>query len=338
MSFTHKMYSCRFCKKAFSSSQRLSSHFHRKNPCHPTLVIPKENIDISTNEINIITDFQDSINDSFINPFQDSIDAINNFDIIDFLSSKTLDTSCKYCNKKFKRVDNLAYHLTTCLSKREHDITTRNKITEFINKCKDVINGQNILIQEQNRKNKLLEQLINEDSANKTKIISHQVKIQEKTIDMLTYLQQHHNNTPNLEFPELKLSDDEVKQYMWLTNPLFHVVKKVLLDGKNKNEISMWCLDASREKFAIRDKDTWDIDYGCKKLINFAFNNIHNEFQRYVIKQTSAIRLFEKNENRDDILDINHRIVNMHNDKAKKQFIQEACNEFNINKLFIDQQ
>uniref|UniRef100_A0A6C0LYI9 C2H2-type domain-containing protein n=1 Tax=viral metagenome TaxID=1070528 RepID=A0A6C0LYI9_9ZZZZ len=338
MSFTHKMYSCRFCKKEFSSSQRLFSHLQKKNPCHPTLVIPKKNIDISTNEINDINivNLIPSKNDSFLNPYEDAINKINESDIQNLLFLQQTDKMCCYCNKEFKNKLGLSYHLTSCLSKREHDITTRNKITEFINKCKDVINGQNILLQEQNHKNKILEQIINEDSVNKTKIIAHQTKIQEKTIDMLTYLQQHHKNTPNLEFPELKLSDDEVKQYIWLTNPLFHVVKKVFLDGKNKDEISMWCLDASREKFAIRDKDTWDIDYGCKKLINFAFNNVHNEFQRYVIKQTNTIRLFEKNENRDDILDINHRVINMHNDKAKKQFIQDACNEFNINKLFLD--
>lgn len=325
MVYTHKLFICRFCKQTFSSSQRLSSHLNKKNPC-TSFLVPEETKD----EDNVI-EYIEKPKDEYINPYLKDINFINSFK---YNCKKDSSTKCIHCNRVFKNKKGLNYHLATCRVRENQETVDEIKMMNFIEKCKDVVNGMYLIMEQQHKKIQELESMIQQDNINKTEIIAQQTILQEKTVDALTYLQNHHKNTPKLELPHVELSESELQKYIYTNNPLFQLVKKQLLEGKSREEISMWCLDGTREKFAIKDDNKWDIEYGCKRLIDYAFNTIHNQFQKYALKRSSEINIFENTPNLDELVDLSNRVIDMHNDKAKKAFVKDACNEFHINKLF----
>lgn len=322
-----KIFSCHLCNKTFSSAQRLSSHLNRKNPCHVSLVPKTDDSDKNIIEYNDSTEYQ------YINPYQEAINNIDKFNV-ESTEVKEHETICSYCHKKFKNKKGLSYHLASCVTKKEHNILKHTKLQEFITKCKEIIHGQAIMLAEKNKKLESLEEIIHVDNITKSEIIAHQTTVQEKTVDALTYLQKHHKNTPKLEFPDVQLTDEEVEKYIYTSNPLFNIVKILLLEGKSKEEVSMWCLDATREKFAIKDDKCWDVEYGCKRLVDFAFNTIHNQFQKYALKRSSEINMSDNSPKIYEIIDLSNRVIDMHNEKARKAFVRDACNEFNVHKLF----
>lgn len=328
-----KQYSCRFCKNSFSSSQRLQSHLTKKNPCHPSL---KKNTPVEDEpkpeESNIVETKEDFPISS--NPFLDMISSINAFVVRDRTDDLQANLMCRYCNKVFKNKYNLSYHLQVCEKKHTHDSDMTTSIKNHDIQCKVVINGLSKLLEEKELQIKELQKQIQDDNKSKTQIIAQQNVIQEKTIDALAYLQANHKHTPKFEFPEgFLLTDDEMKRYINMNNTsaLVEILRRMFWEDRPIEQIPLWCLDISREKFAIKDDHAWQIDYGGNKLINAVLNPVHDQFLRYVSKISKDYMNTDKVY---DFIDIQNKIIEMWEDKTKREVVRKACNEFHIKKVF----
>lgn len=329
MRLKKNVFCCRFCKKSFSSSQRLESHLTKKKPCHPTLLIE------DTDNKNIVIVSDDTTKEEIpSNPFQGLIEFIDDFELPELKQDNLDILTCEYCNKVFKNKYNLGYHLSVCEKKHILQSQQFSNIASFKKQCSVLIHAMSKLLDEKDATIRDLQKQIQEDNKNKTKIIEQQNIIQEKAIDALTYLQQNHQNTPAFEFPpRFQLTDEDIKRYINMnnTNALIDILRKMFLDGRPLQEVPLWCLDTSREKFAIKDNKDWQIEYGGNKLIKHALDPVHDQFLRYLGKISKDYLGTDK---LCELIDIQQKVINMREDKTKKQVIKEACNEFNVKKVF----
>ena len=115
---------CKTCNKNYKSKQSLWNH---NNKFHNI-----EHINITPNNSNITP------NNSNITPNNSNITPNNS-------KSNFNNLSCKYCNKKFTRIDNLSRHINSrCSKKQETNLEdTIQKQTDELNQLKSVMFEQN---------------------------------------------------------------------------------------------------------------------------------------------------------------------------------------------------
>jgi hypothetical protein len=268
------------------------------------------------------------------NPYQEIIQHLEQFEVGDIHEDISQDFECRHCNKVFKNKLGIVYHLNVCEKKQIHDAQMMTDIRNHNVQCKLVISGMSKLLEEKEAQIKELRKQIQEDNRDKTQIIAQQNVIQEKTIDALSYLQQHHKDTPKFEFPAgFLLTDEEMHKYIGMNNihALMDILKRAFLNNKTIEQVPLWCLDASREKFAIKDDGTWQIDYGGNTIIKSALDPVHDQFLRYILKISQD---YVKTNNLQEFNDLQKKVIEMREDKTKKQVIKEACGEFNVKKVF----
>jgi hypothetical protein len=192
-----------------------------------------------------------------------------------------------------------------------------------------------LLVDENQRlhnENNILKVNANFDNQRKTDIIASQTKVQEKTIDALSYLQQHHQNTPKFELPHgFQLTDEEIEKYIKIGFPNAHnmILQKLFIEGRANDEIPLWCLDKSREKFVYK-KDNWETEIGGKQLIT-TLSPISDQFNKYLISKYKEYLQLNKLE---DFSHLQMRVLQAYDEKNKKEVIKESCNNFSIDKLF----
>lgn len=321
---------CRFCKKNFSSSQRLKSHLTKQKPCHETLM--NEPNKKPENENNIII-FNNEIeeDEEELCDFSDC-DKIINFIIPAFEKTNKDETKCPYCKKQFSDKYAVQSHVFKCKHYNDFKNEIKQKITSHIEKSNIILKQLLQENKELKKQNKELSKQVQEDNRRKTDIIAEQTKVQEKTIDVLAYLQQHHQDTPRLELPkDFQLTEDEIEHYLKIGFPdaSVQILKRLFLNGRQLSEVPIWCLDESREKFAIKN-NTWETEIGGNQLIK-TIEPVNDQFNRYVINKypeySAENKLTEFNE-------LQLRMLKAYDVKTKRNLVKTSCQEFNIKKLF----
>jgi cell division protein FtsB len=329
---------CRFCEKKFSSSQRLKSHLTKRKPCHESLIK-----DCSNNEVVIFQNNNIVVEEEELCDFSDSNEVLN-FKIPAFEKTIKDEKSCPYCKKTLINKYVANHHIITCNQYHRYINEVKQKMTTQIIDSVKFIKQYQKQIKQLTRENKKLSQQVQEDNRRKTDIIAEQTKVQEKTIDMLAYLQKNHQDTPRLELPkDFQLTEDEMERlsfgkayafdehYMKIGFPdaSIQILKRLFLTDRALNEIPIWCLDESREKFAIKNS-TWETEIGGTQLIK-TIEPVNDQFNRYVINQypkySSEDKLSEFNE-------LQLKMLKAYDAKTKRNLIRTSCQEFNIKKLF----
>jgi cell division protein FtsB len=317
---------CRFCKKKFSSSQRLKSHLTKKKPCHDTLMQTNPETDK-----NIIIYKKEDEEESC--DFSDSYDVIN-FKMPAFEKSVKDEKTCPYCKKVFTNKYIATSHIITCNQYQKYTNEVKHKMITQISDSIKFMKQYQKEIKHLTKENKELSKQVQDDNRRKTDIIAEQTKVQEKTIDVLAYLQKNHQDTPRLELPkDFQLTEDEIEYYLKIGFPdaSIQILKRLFLNGRQLNEVPIWCLDESREKFAIKN-NTWETEIGGNQLIK-TIEPVNDQFNRYVINQypkySSENKLTEFNE-------LQANMLKAYDVKTKRNLIKGSCQEFHIKKLFKD--
>jgi hypothetical protein len=242
-----------------------------------------------------------------------------NIDIVgDSFRSTNDNLTCSYCNKSYKNKYSLAYHSFNCtnyniqLHKLYHYKFLCNEIAKHATSQKQVID--------------LLNEQIAKDSLIKSQIIAASSSHSHKP-DVLHYLQTKCKDTPCIEYPEVVLNQELYRKYM-SDSPLLNAFDDFVM--RNKKEPPLWCLDASREKFAIKGNNEWELDYGGVQIVKYVFGKLHNAFMKY--GQECNEKLMASNMDFDTklkkITDMNNTIVALYGKKQERDFIKMACNKY----------
>lgn len=327
-------YVCRFCDKHFSSSQRLKSHLLRLKPCHESFMKVPNEVTGTNNNIIVYDSSDNMVDDLGIvdNALIEEANALMTFKLPKLQKFSCDDKKCPYCSTIFKNKYSVNAHIQVCKEHNSYILSIETAISNYINKSNNIIRMYKEKVNTLETHNKILLKQCFKDSNRKTEIIAEQTRVQEKAIDALTYLQQNHKNTPKFELPSnFQLSDSEIEKYIEMGFPAAMLQIFVTLFKANKtiDEIPIWCLDPSREKFAIKNED-WETEIGGKQIIQ-AIEPVNDMFMKYVIGQYNKYIL---NNRVSDYNELQLRILKAYDKRVKQDFVKITCNEFNVNKLF----
>ena len=326
-------YICRFCERKFSSSQRLQTHLLKLKPCHISLMKQPNKVLDEKKRIVLVNE---KIDENIIDYNTDDAFVDQTHQLISYKYPKLYKTSknnneCPYCHTIFTNKYTVNAHIHVCKDHIKHINDTENSIQNHLGKVNMLLQQyQNRVITLSREKNNLLKQAL-VDSYRKTDIIAEQTKVQEKVIDALTYLQQNHRETPRFELPlNFQLSDEEIERHIKMGFPAatLAIFLTIFKNEKQVGDIPIWCLDPSRDKFAIK-RDGWETEIGGKQIMK-TMEPIHDMFMKYVIKQYQSYLL---NNRIHEFNELQLQILKAYDDKVKKDFIKVTGNEFNISKL-----
>ena len=214
---------------------------------------------------------------------------------------------CKFCKKTYKYKCHLTRHLKTCVNKND-ELDELKKINEELKKNNKNLLENEIKIQKQHLK--LIQQNMNlttEISMLKDRIhkLEHEVKdteikylkkdrnVTKNSHNITQYITNKYPNAPNIN-PINKLDNYEKYVYSCEDNKAEHnkAIASLINNHYCKDippeKRSIWCVDSSRDKFILRENDTWNTDiHGnefCKKVIN-PLGKLYTEYTNQLIKE-----------------------------------------------------
>jgi hypothetical protein len=220
-------YKCALCQKEFSQKSNYDAHIKRKYKCNVNMIINNDLINLTQNNSNITQ------NNSNIT--QNNLNNVNN--IGDKTNEKLL---CKFCNKKYSRVDNLNRHINDfCKEKIKYE--QNNVLKENYNKLQDEIN----LLKNDYHELKELYQVSKSKNSNKNyNTINAVINTNNNTIT--------NNLLLNFGSEDItKISEDDIFNTINTINDVFPSFIKLIHANKNLPECSNLKVPNMRSKYGF---------------------------------------------------------------------------------------
>jgi len=171
---------------------------------------------------------------------------------------------CEYCGKSIRYKKNRAQHYKSCKIRK-----IKLECDEKIKKIIDKKDRETELIRSQ--KEKEIEHLIIEKAEMKktyTDMIQDMSKNQ-NTQNMFFVFNNYPNTTNYDEFLSPILMDDEIDAIhkMGYHYGCYYIIQNRCINGIEPKNRPFHCVDGARNKFMLKNKDTWKVDHNANEII-----------------------------------------------------------------------
>ena len=155
--------------------------------------------------------------------------------------------TCEYCNKTFRK-DNKLRHLRRCKAKKDEVKILKQTINNINN---NNINNNNIT---------------NNDN---------------RQLNMYYVINNYKEACNYSDLMDKPLTKEEL-DYLFENGPTLgclNLIKSRCLNDLGKDKRPFHCVDSSRDKYLLREKDDWEIDLKGEKIMNKAINTTRDNYK-----------------------------------------------------------
>ena len=200
--------------------------------------------------------------------------------------SKNYEYICPHCNNSYKQKCHLTRHLKKC----EQNIISTNELQKKIKKLEKEnkkIKKENIEIKNENVELKHQIEIHNteieylkksEKQLTQTQNINSNNKI---TNNITQYIISTYPNAPNIEAPK-EIVDKDKYIYKGYSKGFSELINDMYCKNIDPKDRSIWCVDASRNKYLLKYKDKWNIDLDGKQFCDITKDKIAQMYNDYV--------------------------------------------------------
>lgn len=333
---THK---CVHCSKEFSSAQRLKSHYGRKKTCEtkgrdeggPT----REAREVNEENRRIVRVSERVADMDEKEEIMEEWRRISGEEEVEEIVVGEEGLKCVKCGATFKTRYNINSHLYAC--HKEEQRALRECARRTIRGLARMLEKLQRTLEERERDIKELNGIIRQDNINKTSIISQQSTVQEKTIDYIRYLKENCKENPVITYPDkIELSQGQLENMVAVgaVGSGVNLLKSLYLEGKEPENLSVYCVDVSRQKFVLRHDEGWVVDAGGKTLMSKTLTPLVDALLRkHASDAFEASFLPAAERDIGMIVNVADLTTNLGNEKHQKAIITHASKEFDVKRF-----
>jgi hypothetical protein len=110
-------------------------------------------------------------------------------------------------------------------------------------------------------------------------------KLADKSLSNMQYVIQNYDSAPNFLYPSTSFTRNEYVMFLRygaVEGPVA-IFKQLYANDIPAKQRSLWCFDTSRNKFALRDGDSWVLDIGGRKIMEKCIGKIIRDLESFVI-------------------------------------------------------
>jgi hypothetical protein len=285
------VYTCNLCNKKFTLKGDYTRHINKKFACNKEALCT---YNIITQNTSNITQNTSNITQNTSNITQNTSNVQQRPNIDENIDINNLE--CKYCNKKYSRIDNLHRHEKEyCKIKIQMEIDDKKKEKLYellVQEREEIKKEREKMKKEIEETNKKIETLQKQLLKSNSKMISVRNNNSNNTINI------HNNNILNLMYPFDKIDESVIrsrmtmdeKREMLLNNDTYiNMIQKIYFND-NHPELQSAYIDNKKMMFVMILKedgkfDLCDWNYVINKMnriIPDTFNNIQKDVGRNI--------------------------------------------------------
>lgn len=309
-----KTYNCKICKYSTKRKHNMAIHYTSKKHC--------SNMRMYCNRKSIVNNTKSIVNNTY---------CIENKEKI----SKKL--MCEFCHKNISHNNNVKKHYSVCKKKLEYDIVTeKNSIIKKLEDEKKRFEEENKqLIIDKKESDMELKNFMKEVAMSKSGTI-----VYNNSVNMFHILHNYKNVKNYDDIMGAPLSDKE-EEYLIKMGAAYtpgELIEMRCITNLRADQRSIHCVDVSRDKYLVRNNDTWNVDNKGKMIMEATFPIVNKLFLDNAQEDMNELA---KNNDIDGITkaiynqDIATKIVNHKKDKEILDKYKNKLTSKNIQKKNI---